>query len=130
MPRPAVLSNVAIVIIEDHADMRFTIGRFLIQHGAEVVATANAFEGLQAVNSVPDVVLSGIRLPDRDGFELLQDLRAPRAKGRRQRASYCNDRDRQDRRSTSRTSCWPSGAFRQAAWYGQLMKAIKLVLKG
>jgi DNA-binding response OmpR family regulator len=76
MSRPAVLGNVAIVVVEDHADIRFTIGQFLRQQGARVVVAANASEGLQAVREHrPDLVLTHIRLPDRDGFELLQEIR-------------------------------------------------------
>jgi CheY-like chemotaxis protein len=82
MSRPAELRDVAIVIVEDHADIRLTISQFLVQHGAKVVAAANAFEGLQAIKEHrPDVVLMDVRLPDRDGFELLQEIHGLEAEG-------------------------------------------------
>jgi CheY-like chemotaxis protein len=82
MSRPAELRDVAIVIVEDHADIRLAISQFLVQQGAKVVAAANAFEGLQAIKEHrPDVVLMDVRLPDRDGFELLQEIRGLEAEG-------------------------------------------------
>jgi CheY-like chemotaxis protein len=45
--------------------------------GANVVQARNAYEGLEAVkNSRPKLVLSDISMPDRDGFDLLRDIRA------------------------------------------------------
>ena len=71
------LSNITIVIVEDHSDtLRFLI-RFLSREGAKVVATDNACDGLQAIKTHhPNVVLSDINMPKRDGFELLRDVRA------------------------------------------------------
>jgi CheY-like chemotaxis protein len=79
------LNNVTIVIVEDHGEIRSLITTFLTSQGASVVATANAFDGLAAVKHCrPDVVLTDINLPGRDGFLLLQDIRAivPEAEGR------------------------------------------------
>jgi CheY-like chemotaxis protein len=70
-------SNVSIVIVEDDADTRSSLTRFLNRQGALVLATANASDGLQAVKEYhPNVVLSDINLPCPDGFELLGDIRA------------------------------------------------------
>jgi DNA-binding response OmpR family regulator len=71
------LSNIAIVIVEDHSDTLFSLTQFLNREGAKVVATNNASEGLQAIKTHhPNIVLSDINLPERDGFELLRDIRA------------------------------------------------------
>jgi CheY-like chemotaxis protein len=41
------------------------------------VLASNAFEGIEAVtNRRPNLVLSDISMPDRDGFDLLRDIRA------------------------------------------------------
>jgi CheY-like chemotaxis protein len=49
----------------------------LRQKGAVVFVSRDAFDGLTAVkNHKPDIVISSIHLPKRDGFELLRDIRA------------------------------------------------------
>jgi CheY-like chemotaxis protein len=74
---PNRLSNLNIVIVEDHNDARAYLGLFLERLGATVVAASNAFEGIEAVkNSRPNLVLSDISMPDRDGLDLLHDVRA------------------------------------------------------
>src|ERR1700693_5339295 len=71
------LSNLTIVVVEDHDDARTSLGLFLKYLGANVVLAKNAFEGIEAVkNSRPNIVLSDISMPDRDGFDLLRDIRA------------------------------------------------------
>jgi DNA-binding response OmpR family regulator len=80
------LSNITIVIVEDHPDTLFFLTRFLNREGAKVVAADNAFDELQAIKTHrPNIVLSDNNLPKRDGFELLRDIRAldePRDVGR------------------------------------------------
>ena len=69
-------------MVEDHDDARISLGLFLKHLGANLVLPRNAFEGIEVVkNSRPNLVLSDISMPDRDGFESLDDIRAlgPRA---------------------------------------------------
>jgi DNA-binding response OmpR family regulator len=69
--------NITIVVVEDHSEIRFLIGAFLKRLGAKVFTAADAYEGLWTIRTKrPDVVLLDIRLPDRDGFQLLKDIRA------------------------------------------------------
>jgi CheY-like chemotaxis protein len=50
---------------------------FLGQLGANVVAAEDAFKGLAAVKThKPNLVVSDITMPGRDGFGLLRDIRA------------------------------------------------------
>ena len=77
MPQSAILSGITIVVVEDYPDTLFGIVQFLTRHGAKVFPCPDAFQGRQAVREHrPDIVLSDIRLPKRDGFELLRDIRA------------------------------------------------------
>ena len=70
-------SNIIIVIVEDNTDTLSSLTRFLHGQGAVVFGAANASDGLQAVREYhPNVILSDINLPYRDGFELLTDIRA------------------------------------------------------
>jgi DNA-binding NtrC family response regulator len=65
---PNRLYRLTIVVVEDHDDARAYLGLFLERLGATVVAARNAFEGIEAVkNSRPNLVLSDISMPDRDG---------------------------------------------------------------
>ena len=68
---PNRLSGLTIVVVEDHDDVRRYLGLFLEQLGANVVLARNAFEGLDAVkNNHPNLVLSDIKMPGVDSFEL------------------------------------------------------------
>jgi CheY-like chemotaxis protein len=77
MPRSAILRGITIVLVEDYSDTLYAIAQFLTRHGAKVFPSPDALEGLQTVREHrPDIVLSDIRLPKRDGFELMRDIRA------------------------------------------------------
>jgi CheY-like chemotaxis protein len=74
---PDRLSDLTIVVVEDHDDARRYLGLFLKQIGANVVLARNGFEGLEATkNNRPDLVVSDIKMPGMDGFELLREIRA------------------------------------------------------
>ena len=71
------LDDIVVVIVEDDDDIRFSLAKFLIQKGATVFTCPNASEALQVVRAHhPNIVLSDIGLPGRDGFQLLQDIRS------------------------------------------------------
>jgi len=71
------LSNFTIVVVEDHDDTRRYLGVFLGQLGANVVLARNAVEGVEAVKtSRPNLVLCDIKMPGRDGFDVLSEIRA------------------------------------------------------
>jgi CheY-like chemotaxis protein len=74
---PNRLSNLTIVVVEDHDDARRYLGIFLDRLGANVVVARDAFEGLEAIkNNHPHLVVSDINMPGKDGFELLREIRA------------------------------------------------------
>src|SRR5262245_17825007 len=74
---PNRFKNLTIVVVEDHDDIRGYLAAFLIRLGAKVVEAANAFEGLQAVKTYrPNIVLSDIAMPGRDGLGLLGEIRS------------------------------------------------------
>jgi CheY-like chemotaxis protein len=63
--------------VEDHDDARTYLRAFLEPLVAKVVTARNASEGLEAVKTYrPNLVLSDISMPGRDGFGLLSDIRA------------------------------------------------------
>ena len=74
---PARLSHLTLVIVEDHDDARNYLALFLTQSGAKVVLAKDAYEGLAAIKkNKPELVLTDIRMPEMDGFELLRKVRA------------------------------------------------------
>ena len=74
---PSCLADLRIVVVEDHDDARRYLDLFLGQLGAKVRVARNAFEGLEAIkNTLPDLVLSDIKMPGKNGFELLEEIRA------------------------------------------------------
>jgi CheY-like chemotaxis protein len=74
---PNRLSNLTIVVVEDHDDARTYLSLFLGRLGANVVVARNGFEGLEAIKiSPPDLVISDITMPGMDGFQLLRGIRA------------------------------------------------------
>ena len=71
------LSNFTIVVVEDQDDMRTSLDMFLGHLGANVVVANNAFEGVEAVKTRhPNLVLADIKMPGRDGFDMLRKIRA------------------------------------------------------
>jgi CheY-like chemotaxis protein len=74
---PNRLTNLTIVVVEDHDDARTYLGLFLDRLGANVVVARNGFEGIEAIkNNRPNLVVSDIDMPEMDGFELLREIRA------------------------------------------------------
>jgi len=66
-----------IIVVDDDDLVRSLVSGILSREGAIVFACSDAFEALNAVrNRSPDVVLSDIMMPERDGFQLLGDIRA------------------------------------------------------
>lgn len=65
-----------IIIVEDHADLRFVLGENFRERGYAVEEAPNA-EGLRCLFSGarPDVVLLDLQLPDGDGLALLSEIK-------------------------------------------------------
>ena len=65
-----------VLIVDDHASFRAAARRLLEDEGYEVVAeAADAAAAIAAAQeTVPEVVLLDVQLPDLDGFELTERL--------------------------------------------------------
>ncbi|HEV3059426.1 MAG TPA: ATP-binding protein [Vicinamibacterales bacterium] len=71
------LTGIRVLLVDDEADSREMMASALETCGATVVAAASAQEALQALNrSHVDVMLSDIAMPDKDGYELIREVRA------------------------------------------------------
>jgi CheY-like chemotaxis protein len=72
LTEPAV-KKLRILIVEDHAPTRMAMSRLVRQAGAEVVTARDGEEGLgYLLTQRFDVLLTDLRMPVMDGFELLQ----------------------------------------------------------
>jgi len=73
----SLLSGVRVLVVDDEADARTTLGAILEQFGAEptiVGSAADAFD--QISRDCPDVLLSDVAMPGEDGYTLIRRIRA------------------------------------------------------
>jgi CheY-like chemotaxis protein len=71
------LGGLHVLIVDDEADIRDLVAFILEQSGAEVTVATSASEALAALNqSLPDVILCDIGMPEVDGYMLIRQVRA------------------------------------------------------
>src|SRR5260370_29527614 len=76
-PRTTLAGVTSVVIVEDDAQIRSALVRWLAERGYGARASATGLDGLtMRVDSRPDVVLLDLGLPDIDGEDLLRMIRA------------------------------------------------------
>jgi two-component system, NtrC family, nitrogen regulation response regulator NtrX len=70
------MSAARILIVDDEPDIRELIGDILADEGHEVVSAADAASAREARSqSVPDLILLDVWMPDTDGVSLLREWR-------------------------------------------------------
>lgn len=66
-----------ILVIDDEPELVAMLGRYLANEGFEVATASSGEEGLDLIlDTVPDLVVLDVGLPDLDGFEVLRRLRS------------------------------------------------------
>ncbi|HZR83815.1 MAG TPA: response regulator [Candidatus Binatia bacterium] len=71
------LGGIRVLVVDDDPEMRAAVQGALEAVGAEVVAVASADEALDALErSHPDLLLSDLGMPGRDGCALMRAVRA------------------------------------------------------
>ncbi|BAZ16745.1 putative PAS/PAC sensor protein [Calothrix sp. NIES-4071] len=74
---PRSLDGLRVLFVDDETDAREFITTVLEQYGIEVTAVATVAEALSVLEqSLPDVLLSDIKMPDEDGYALIKKVRA------------------------------------------------------
>ena len=72
---PPSVAPHAILVVEDHKDLRELVVLFLHSRGYEVMQAANGADAIQkAVSSAAKLVLLDIRLPDMNGVEVARHI--------------------------------------------------------
>ncbi|MBD1934432.1 PAS domain S-box protein [Trichocoleus sp. FACHB-69] len=70
------LAGVYVLVVDDDADMRELAAFTLMQSGAQVTTAASATQALTLLNqSVPDLLLCDIGMPEMDGYSLIRHIR-------------------------------------------------------
>lgn len=65
-----------IVVIDDDADIRLLLERFLVKQGHKVFTAPDGKKGLCVMKEVePELVITDIMMPDTDGLEVLMEIR-------------------------------------------------------
>lgn len=77
------LAGLKILLVDDEADVRQLMSFVLEEYGATITVVSSAKEALTAFNeSLPDILVSDIGMPEMDGYMLIEKLRSlPREKG-------------------------------------------------
>jgi PAS domain S-box-containing protein len=71
------LHRARILVVDDEADARELLARILRERNADVLIAGSANEALAIVLAErPDLIVSDIGMPGKDGLELIQDVRA------------------------------------------------------
>lgn len=75
-PAAPRLEGCLVLVVDDVADSREVLKRFLAEAGARVALASSAAEAIQEVyKERPDVLVSDIGMPNEDGYELLRQVR-------------------------------------------------------
>jgi signal transduction histidine kinase len=70
------LTGLKVLVIDDELDAREMVKYVLINADATVLTASSAEEGLAVLRSDrPDIVVSDIGMPDKDGYQLMRELR-------------------------------------------------------
>jgi PAS domain S-box-containing protein len=79
-PHSATLEGVRVLVVDDDEDTLQLVAELLAQHGAHV-STADSTAAALALleEETADVIVSDIAMPERDGYDLVRELRAREA---------------------------------------------------
>jgi signal transduction histidine kinase/ActR/RegA family two-component response regulator len=73
---PQPLTGIRVLVVDDELDSRDLITHLLDQAGATVTTVSSASEALEMIDALaPDVLVSDIGMPNRDGYDLVRSLR-------------------------------------------------------
>ncbi len=69
--------SMTVLVVDDDAHIRSSIGKFLIARGHTVIEAADGEKGVEVVESqAVDIVIVDVKMPKMDGFEVLRRVRS------------------------------------------------------
>jgi CheY-like chemotaxis protein len=69
-------AQIRLLVVDDESSLREAVSATLLAHGYDVVAAKDGLDALdQLTRSLPDVIISDLKMPRMSGFELLAVLR-------------------------------------------------------
>ncbi len=69
--------SMTVLVVDDDAHIRSSIGKFLIARGHTVIEAANGERGVEVVESqAVDIVITDVKMPGMDGFDVLRRVRS------------------------------------------------------
>jgi PAS domain S-box-containing protein len=75
-PAERSLDGCKVLIVDDDTDSRTLMAELLEIHGMKVVTASSADEAIAAMDAaIPDIVLSDIGMPGKDGYSLMEKIR-------------------------------------------------------
>jgi CheY-like chemotaxis protein len=78
---PHALDGLRVLVVDDEAGVGTLITALLESHGIEVKAVTSSAAALKEIEQFqPDILLSDIRLPGSDGYDLIRQIRALEAR--------------------------------------------------
>jgi PAS domain S-box-containing protein len=78
------LQGINLLIVDDDEDARVMLGIILSDRGAQVTSAGGYNEALKLLQTLqPDVIVSDIGMPGKDGYDLIREIRRREAGGRR-----------------------------------------------
>jgi len=78
------LTGIHVLVVDDEADARDLIQRVLQEQGATVSVASGGEEALRILETLDaDALISDIGMPSLDGYQLMRQIRATEAKGKR-----------------------------------------------
>ena len=69
--------SMTVLVVDDDAHIRSSIGKFLIARGHTVIEAANGEKGVEVVESqAVDIVITDVKMPGMNGFDVLRRVRS------------------------------------------------------
>lgn len=74
---PPLLQKVSLLIVDDEEDARTMLAKMLSKAGAQVTTASSASQALELLAApLPNVIISDIGMPDKDGYDLIREIRS------------------------------------------------------
>jgi signal transduction histidine kinase len=75
-PKKIDFTGLRLLVVDDDPETRAIVHRLLTESNAEIALAVSADDGLQKYDDfVPDIVISDISMPEKDGYEFVRELR-------------------------------------------------------